>query len=147
MTQNAKLCERLTVQAKLGPVAVVNSEQFTGYVSMAQHGQALVIASTGNMAAETIDVKVYQAQDGSGTGEKLLKAATQLAAHASNNDSKQVVVNVRAEDLDTDNGFTHIRAGAVTGSSSGGVMDILILAGDSRVEPATDAASVVEVVE
>ena len=72
----------------------------------------------GNMAAETIDFKAYTC-DSNGTNAVALKSATQLAAHASNNDNMQVIIGVRAPDL-LASGKQHIKFGLVTGNTTGG---------------------------
>lgn len=142
-----QLRERISLLGTVDPQTVADTEVYTDYVDMSKQDQALVLAMLGNMAAETIDVVVYEAKDGSGTGEQSLKSATQLAAHATNNDNDQIKINVRADELSA--GFTHIRVGVVTGDSSGGPVSIAVLGGDARYEPASqdDLDSVVESVE
>jgi len=144
MSINTLAAADIAVVGTLDPVTVVNTEVFTDVVDMTKFGQVLGIALTGNMAAETIDFKAYTcASDG---GSKVaLKSATQLAAHASNNDGKQIVINVRAEDLTS--GQRYIVFGIVTGNSSGGPAAIVALGTNARYQPATDSdlASVVEI--
>jgi hypothetical protein len=139
--------ERLSLLGTLDPQSVASTETYTDYVDMSKQDQALVLAMLGDMAAETIDVTVYEAKDGSGTGEQSLKSATQLAAHATNNDNEQIKINVRSDELS--DGYTHIRVGLVTGDTTGGPVSIAVLGGDARYEPASqdDLASVVESVE
>jgi hypothetical protein len=108
----------------------------TSYVSAKNFGRAILFAMTGDMAAETIDVAIYQGQGGS-TNAKSLKAATQLAAHASNNDTGIVIVSVDLNDLDVANGFTHIAGRILTGGGTGGTCTMLLLGGDCRYAPAS----------
>lgn len=119
----------------------------TSYVSAALADTVALVAVLGDMAAETIDVALYQATDSGGTGAKALKAAAQLAAHASNNDNKVVVVSVRKEELDIANGFVFVAGRCVTGGATGGAVGLSVLGGDLRFGPASavDSAAVVEV--
>lgn len=73
---------------------------------------------TGDMAAETIDCAIVKASDSSGTGVAVLKGATQLAAHATNNDHKSIRINLAASDIDAAKPFIAVRI--VTGSTTGG---------------------------
>lgn len=116
----------------------------TSYVSAANAGRALLIARLGDMAAETIDIAIYQGQGGS-TNAKSLKAATQLASSAGANDAKVVVVAVDLNDLDVDGGYTHIAGRIVTGAGTGGTCTIVLLGGDLRYGPAAlvDSADVI----
>lgn len=120
----------------------------TSYVSAAGFGRALLIAHLGDMAAETIDIAIYQATSSGGASAKSLKAATQLASSASANDSKQVVIGVDLNDLDVDGSFSFIAGRIVTGAGTGGTCTITVLGGDVRFAPATnvDNATVIQVV-
>jgi hypothetical protein len=108
----------------------------TSYVSAKNFGRALLIARLGDMASETVDVAIYQGQGGS-TNAKSLKAATQLAAHASNNDNGILLIGVDLNDLDVANGFTHIAGRIVTGGVTGGTCTLVLLGGDCRFGPAS----------
>jgi HK97 family phage major capsid protein len=98
--------------------------------------------------SETIDVALYQATDTSGTGAKSLKAITQLAASAAANDSKQVIVSARADELDVDGGFSCVAVRIVTGGATGGTVNGQVWGSDIRYQPAAnvDNASVVQIV-
>ena len=98
--QNGKLSEGLAVVATIDPATIANTETFTDVVDMGANSQALAVALLGNMASETIDFKAYSC-DSDGTNAAAIsgRAATQLAAHASNNDAKQLVINLRDGDL------------------------------------------------
>lgn len=147
MSLNERLSEGLALVGTLDPVAVVDTELFTDWVDVSEFKKVLCIALLGGWAAETIDVVLYQATDGSGTGAKTLKAATQLAAHATNNDNTQLMIEADNTDLDVANSFTHVRAGIVSGSTSGGTGALLILGGHAYNGPASaqNLASVQEI--
>lgn len=93
----------------------------------------------------TTDFSVVQAQDGSGTNAKALKAATQLTQAGTDSD-KQVVISFRPEDLDLANGYTHVAVRATTATAAAYVSCVLL-----GVDPvygynaANDLASVDEV--
>lgn len=115
----------------------------TSYASAANCGRINLLVRLGDMANETIDIALYQGQGGS-TNAKSLKAATQLAAHASNNDNTVHVISVDANELDIENGYTHVAGHVVTGNSTGGAATIVVLGSDLRYGPASlvDAAGV-----
>lgn len=119
----------------------------TSYVSPANAGKITLVGVTADMAAETIDFALYQATDTSGTSAKALKASTQLAAHATNNDSKIVVITADVADLDIDNGFVTVAGRCVTGGATGGVVALTVLGSDLRYGPGSlvDNAAVVEI--
>lgn len=114
-------------------------------VRMNRHQKALVIFMLGDMAAETIDC-VVQSCDAGGANAASLKAATQLAANASNNDSKQVVVAVDAGDL-LASGKEYIRGQITTGGVTGGTCSIVVLGLETKYGPAAgfDNSSVLEI--
>lgn len=117
----------------------------TGWVAAADFANFLAIIMAGALGTSaTLDAKIEEAQDGSGTGAQDLsgKAITQLTDAGSDSD-KQALINIAASDLsDT---FTHIRLSmtvATASSDSAG----LLLGFDARYEPAADLASVDEIV-
>lgn len=142
-----KLAEALALVATLDPGTVVNVEQFTDVVDMGAMDQCVGIALLGNMAAETIDFKAYSC-DANGSNAVALtgRAATQLAAHASNNDGVQLLINVRNEDLQA-SGKQHVKFGLVTGGASGGPAAVAVLATPRQGwGAANDLASVAQIV-
>lgn len=142
-----KLSETMAVVAVLSAGTVANTELFTGVVDMGANQQAMAVLNLGNMAAETIDFKAY-ACDSGGTSAVAItgRAATQLAAHATNNDNKQVVINVRDGDL-LASGLQYVKFGVVTGGATGGPAGIVVLGAPRQgLASANDAASVVQIV-
>jgi hypothetical protein len=138
--QNALL---VAVQGTASSTPLVSS-----YVSAKNVGEITAVVHLGDMASETIDVALYQATDTSGTGAKSLKAITQLAASAAANDSKQVIVSARADELDVDGGFSCVAVRIVTGGATGGTVNGQVWGSDIRYQPAAnvDNASVVQIV-
>lgn len=144
MNPNAT-AEGLPVLSTIDPQTVANSAVVGDYIAAASYHKLIFIFLLGNMAAETIDCGVYEATDGSGTGAQALKAATQLAANASNNDNKQIVIEIDTRKLTS--GFTHVAPRMITGGASGGPAACVALGVVSRFDPATnsDLATVVEI--
>lgn len=144
MDMNASIAELVGVIATIDPQTVANTEKFTDVVDMAKYPQALFAFALGDMAAETIDAKVYTCES-DGSGAAALKSATQLSAHASNNDNKQILIAVRGTDL-LDSGKRYVKGGMVTGGATGGAAACVVL-GFSRADPVTDVdlASVAEI--
>ncbi len=143
----AKLSESLALVATLDPVTVVNVEVFTDVVDMGAVLQALAIAMLGNLAAETVDFKAYSCDsDGSNAAAITGRAATQLAAHASNNDNKQLIINIRDTDL-LASGKQHVKFGLVSGNTVGGPASVVVVGAPRQgIGSANDLASVVEIV-
>lgn len=142
-----KLSEALAIVATVDPATVANTEVFTDVVDFGANVQALAIASLGNMAAETIDFKFYSCDsDGSNAAAVTGRAATQLAAHASNNDAKQLVINVRDTDL-LASGKQYGKFGIVTGGATGGPASVVVVAAPRQgLASAGDLSSVVEII-
>lgn len=107
--------------------------------------KALVLFLLGDMAAETIDC-VVETCDSGGTNNVTLKAATQLAAHASNNDSKIIAIGVNVDEMIA-SGKEYVRGKITTGAGVGGTCTILVLGLEPMYGPAAgfDDANVVEV--
>ena len=76
-------------------------------VNMKNFGKALVIFCLGDMAAEAIDC-IVETCASNGSSNTTLKSATQLASHASNNDSKQIVIAVGAGATASLSAFDHL---------------------------------------
>lgn len=142
-----KLSENLAVVATIDPATIANTETFTDVVDMGANAQAIAIASLGNMASETIDFKCYSCDsDGNNAAAISGLAATQLAAHASNNDAKQIIINVRDGDL-LASGKQHVKFGLVTGGATGGPASVVVLADPRQgLASAADLSSVVQIV-
>lgn len=135
--------EQFKLLAALDPQTVANTQAVSSWVSVGDCDELLAILFLGDIASETIDFKIQQASDSSGTGAKDLKASTQLAASASANDSKQLQISVRADKLDRANSFTYVRIRAITGGATGGPA-AGALYGRSTLGPVSQPSSVLE---
>ena len=146
MNPNVKAAEKLALLAALNPQTVVNVEKFSGVADLASFHQVLGVVQLGDMAAEDITVKAYRC-DADGSNAVALKSADVLAAHATANDNKQIIINIRATELN-ESSARYVKLGVVTSADAGGTVSGLILGVDARFEPAAalNAASVKQVV-
>jgi hypothetical protein len=129
--------ERAAVAGTIDPQTVANSAVLTDAVDMSKWHEVMFVFLLGNMAAETIDCEVQESDASGGTYTTLSgKAATQLAAHASNNDNKQIVINVKNEELPAGKRF--LKGRMVTGGATGGPACCVALGLKPRFGPASD---------
>jgi hypothetical protein len=138
------LSERLAILGVINPADLATSAASTGWVDVKNYNR-LVALVIGGALTGTLDAKLQQATDSSGTGAKDItgKAITQLAATA---DNKQAIINIRQDQLDLAGGFDHVR---LTLTPTGGTTNLasgLLLGGDARYSPPSNAASVVQTV-
>jgi hypothetical protein len=135
--------ERWAVVATVDPQTVVNSEALSDEIDMSKWHEIMAILLLGNMASETIDFALYDCGTSGGTFAAITsKSATQLAAHASNNDNKQIVITCRGDECKR-----YVKARTITGGATGGPAAVLVL-GRPRIAPGSDddLASVAEIV-
>lgn len=141
--------EKVAIGGVIDPDVTTASTVVSDYMSMADFESAMAIILAGTLGTNaTLDAKLVQATDSSGTGSKDItgKAITQLTEAGTDSD-KQAIINCRAEELDVANGFTHVALSmtvAVATSDVGGIL----LGLNARSEPASDndLASVDEIV-
>jgi len=150
MIGNILPSEACAVLATIDPDAYTANTYVSDYVDMGKFESVLICILVGEMTASaTLDAVVKQATDSSGTSAKNLtasKAITQLTQAGSDSD-KQVLINVRAAELDLDNNFDHI-AISVTTAAAAVDFGVVILGFNPRFAPASDndLASVDEIV-
>ncbi|WP_027578473.1 hypothetical protein [Bradyrhizobium sp. Ai1a-2] len=143
------MSEKVQLVGIIDPDANTAGTLTTGWVSMAAFEELLAIVLAGDLGVNaTIDAKLQQAQDSSGTGAKDVtgKAITQMTQAGTDKSNKQAQINVRAEELDRTNSFTHVRLSmttAVATSDSGAVL----LGMCPRYAPGTPATSVIETIK
>lgn len=150
MNINALGSEKVAVLGTVDPDALTAAAHSSDYVDLTKFEQVMAIAMAGALGSSaTFDAKLRQATDSSGTSVKDItgKSITQLTQASPDDSDKQAVINCRAEELDTDNGFTHVSlviTVAVATSDGGGVLVGL----NPRHAPASDndLASVDEIV-
>lgn len=144
---NTRPSDKATVQAVLNPVSQAAATVTTGWVPMSTFENVLAILLVGALGASaTVDAKLQQASDSSGTGAKDItgKAITQLT-QAGTDTNKEVLINVRSEELDVANSFTHVRL-SVTVATAACLISAVVLGFDARYQTQTQKATVDEVV-
>jgi hypothetical protein len=116
MFLNAKGSELLSVLATIDPAAQAAGTVTTGWISVANHHGFLSLVQTGVLGTSaTVDAKLQQAVDATGTSAKDIsgKAITQIVK--ATGDNKQALINVKPEELDTVNGFGFVRLSLTVG--------------------------------
>lgn len=139
----------MAIVGNIDPDAYAASTVTSGWIDASDFRAFAAIVQAGDLGSSaTLDAKIQQASDSSGTGAKDISglAITQLT-QAGTDSNKQVVINILQEDLDLANGFTHFRLSmtvAAATSDCGGI----VLGIDPRYGPASDndAATVDEIV-
>lgn len=149
MQPNAKASEQVAVVGNIDPDAYAASTYTTGWIAAWNFHSFMAIVQAGDLGASaTLDAKLQQASDGSGTGAKDItgKAITQLT-QAGGDSNKQAVINLRPSELDLDNGFTHFRLSMTIGTASSDAGAVVLGVGP-RSGPASDHddAAVAEIV-
>jgi hypothetical protein len=148
MFPNAKGSELLSVLATIDPASQTAGAASTGWVPVANYFGFLALVQTGVLGTSaTVDAKLQQALDSSGTGAKDIsgKAITQIVK--ATGDNKQVLVNVKPEELDTVNGFGFMRV-TVTVGVAASITSAQLLGVNPRYAPADvgNQAAVVQVI-
>ena len=122
----------------------------TGWVSMVTFQALMAVVMAGDLGTNaTLDGKFEQAKDAAGTGAKDVtgKAITQFTQAGTDFSNKQAVVNLRADDLDVNSGFTHARF-TITVATATSDAAALLLGFNARYGKASanDATTVAEIV-
>ena len=148
MFPNAKGSELLAILATLDPSSQAAGTATTGWISVANHHGLLAIVQTGVLGTgATVDAKLQQAQDASGTGAKDItgKAISQIVK--ASGDNKQALINVKPEELDTVNGFGFVRVTVAVGVAAS-ITGAQLLGVNPRYAPADagNQAAVVQVI-
>ena len=148
MFPNAKGSELLTILATLDPSSQAAGTTTTGWISVANHHGLLTVIQTGVLGTgATVDAKLQQAQDSTGTGAKDIsgKAITQIVK--ATGDNKQALINVKPEELDTVNGFGFVRLSVTVGTAaSQTAAQVLGINGRELPANTSNQAAVIQVV-
>jgi len=119
MFPNNRISEALAQVANIAPVSQGVGTVNTGWVAIKNLHMVLAVINTGVLgAAATVDAKLQQATDAGGTGAKDItgKAITQIVK--ASGDNKQAVINLRPQELDTNNNFAFIRLSVTVGGAA-----------------------------
>ena len=148
MQPHLKFADRSAILATIDPASTAASTVLTAWVSLAKFHSIAAILQTGALGASaTVDAKLRQATDSSGTSAKDItgKSITQLVK--ASHDNKQVIIEAKGEELDVANGFTHV-ALSVTVGTAASLIAAVLLGCNGRYGPASDFddADVVQIV-
>lgn len=148
MSFNVKGSEAIALLGVIAPSAQAAGAAVSGWIPAAQFQKFLAIIAAGTFGASgTIDAKIQQATDATGTGAKDItgKAITQMLAAGGNN--VQAEINLDAQDLDTNGGFAFIQLSVTVGTAASGTSAVVLGIG-GRFGPASNfnAASVAQIV-
>ena len=148
MFPNSQASEMLTLLATLDPASQGAGSLSTTWVSVANHLDFLAVVQTGVLGTSaTVDAKLQQALDSSGTGAKDItgKSITQIVK--ATGDNKQALINLKPEELDIVNGFGFVRV-TMTVSVAASITAAQLLGVNPRYAPADagNQAAVIQVV-
>jgi hypothetical protein len=149
MNANILPSQKTAIVGVIDPDAYAAGAVSSAWIEAADFHEYMNVVSVGTMATNsTVDAKLEQATDGSGTGVKDIagKAVTQLTEAGTDSD-KQAIINLRQEEMDIANAFTHFRL-TMTVTVAASDAGALVLGSLPRYGPANlnDAASVDEIV-
>ncbi len=136
---NALPSEETALVGVIDPDATAASTVTSAWIKAADFFSFMAVVFAGTLGASaTVDAKLEQATDSSGTSAKDItgKSITQLT-QAGTDDDKQSIINLRQEELDVQNGFDYFRLSvtvAIATSDVGGV----VLGCHPRRAPASD---------
>lgn len=117
-------------------------------MSVANHLGFLAVVQTGLLGtAATVDAKLQQALDATGTGAKDITGRAIIQIVKATGDNKQTLINLKPEDLDTVNGFGFVRV-TVTVGVAASITAAQLLGVNPRYAPADsqNQAAVVQVI-
>lgn len=138
---------RAPVVGVIDPDAYAAATYTSAWVSLAEFHWVMAVVMAGTLGASaTLDAKIEQATDSSGTGAKDVsgKAITQLTQAGSDSD-KQAIINVTGADLDVANGFDYVRLSMTVGTATSDA-GAIVFGFDAAKFPAADLTSVDEIV-
>jgi hypothetical protein len=143
MTSTRLPLEGLKLIGVRNPGTLNNVASLTGAVDMSKYHRVVALLALGDMAAEAIDFRLESdSAEAFNVDLQPVVAATQLPAHATNNDNKQLALQCHAADLKP--GHRYLRARGVTGAATGGPAAILLF-GEPRYSTEPHLTSLVEV--
>ena len=118
---NAQLGEIAGVVGNISPDVKTAAAYSTGWINAATFQTFMAIIQAGTLGTSaTLDAKLEQASDGSGTGVKDItgKAITQMTEAGTDQSDDQATISVREGDLDIANGFDHFRLTVTVGTAT-----------------------------
>jgi hypothetical protein len=111
----------------MDPASVAASTVVSAWVSMANVGMLTALIQTGVLGASaTVDAKLRQATDSSGTNAKDITGKSIAQIVKASGDNVQAMVEARAEDLDVNNGFGYVALSITVGTAASQLSAALI---------------------
>jgi hypothetical protein len=147
MNTNLKPSDQFTLLATIAPISQAAGTSTTGWISAANFVAYLIKIGVGVLGASgTVDAKIQQATDSTGTGVKDVtgSAITQLTK-AGTDDGKVVEINLRADRLDINNDFAYFRV-SLTTATAASLVGVDVYGIGAYNAPGTPATIVDEVV-
>lgn len=146
MYPNSRLAEQLSLLGTIDPISQAAGTVTTGWISAANFERFLAVLQTGVLGASaTVDAKLQQATDSSGTSAKDVtgKAITQIVK--ASGDGKQAEINLRVDELDMNGGFSYFRLSVTVGTAAS-LISASVFGGVPRNAPASslNATTVVQ---
>lgn len=111
MWPSLKPSQQVALAAAVDP-QTTNAVVYSGWVDMSAFYKLMAVVQAGALGAlATVDAKFQQAQDNAGTGVKDVAGTsiTQLTKAGTDKSATQSIVNLKAGDLDMNNGFRFAR--------------------------------------
>lgn len=148
---NMKGSEAVAVVGNIDPDAYAAGTVTTGWIAAKDFERFMAVVQAGDLGASaTLDAKLEQATDSSGTGAKDISGTdiTQLTQAGTDESNKQAVINLNPHgDMDTANDFTHFRLSMTVGTATSDA-GATVLGMGPVYGPAsdTDASTVAEIV-
>lgn len=141
MWPSLKPSQRVTVAGAIDPQSS-STAKTTAWIDMAKFAGIMALISVGALGSSaTVDAKLQQATDSSGTGAKDItgKAIAQLTK-AGSNDNSQAMINLKADELDVTNGFRFVQL-SVTPAVAASLIGATVLGFDPANGPADTQAA------
>lgn len=148
MFPNALGSELIAQLGFIAPISQSAGTVTTGWVDVSKAQRLLALIETGVLGASaTVDAKLQQATDSSGTSAKDItgKAITQIVK--ASGDNKAALINLNADELDVNGGFSFARLSITVGTAASLVGGRLLgLATKNGPASGVNDASVVQIV-
>lgn len=117
--ENLKPSDQVTVLAEIDPISQGAGTVTTGWVLASTFNRIMALIATGVMGASaTLDAKIQQAQDASGTGAKDVTGSSITQIVKATGDNKFAFINLDPQRLDVANGFNYIRLSMTVGTAA-----------------------------
>ena len=145
---NSKLSENVAILATLDPASVSASTVVSTWVPATNFHSLTVLIQTGVLGTSaTIDAKLRQATDSSGTSAKDITGEALVQIVKATGDNKQALIEITGDQLDATNGFGYVALSLTVGTAVS-IVGAIIFGVNPRYTPASayNQAAVVQTV-